>query len=228
MDINTQAKLDRIGQYVYSTKQTQLHSYQCGKEIIEQNIPGDIIECGVAAAGNFASMMLGVLDAGGPSGRKFWGFDSFQGIQLAGKNDKEQPGIGTITHDVNVPEEELLKSSGVTSVSRQQVIKNLTDWGLYGSLDIELVEGWIQHTLPQTINKIGAISILRLDMDIYDPTLYALMNLYPFVSKGGIIIIDDWALEGAQKACKDFFKLKKIKPKMLDVPDSTPKYFYKK
>jgi SAM-dependent methyltransferase len=216
-----------VGGACYSTKETQQHSFDMGKYVVENNIEGDIIECGVASAGNFASMLLGVLAAGGR--RNAWGFDSFQGIQLAGKKDTVQAGIGAITHDVNVPEEQLLVSSGITSHSKEQVINNLTNWELWKNpkINIKLVEGWIQNTLPTCIDEIDKISILRLDMDIYAPTKVALEYLFPKISIGGIIIIDDWALDGARIACEEYFKENKITATILDVPNSTPKYFYK-
>ena len=100
---------------VYASKETQQHNFEMGKYMwADNNIQGDVIECGVAAAGNFASMILGYLDSPNKNQKTFWGFDSFQGIQLAGKKDTVQAGIGEITHDVNVPVEELLVSSGIT------------------------------------------------------------------------------------------------------------------
>jgi O-methyltransferase len=222
-----QQHFDLISNACYSTRDTQEHSFSVGEYIIENNIEGDIIECGIAAGGNFASMLLGVLSSGGK--RKAWGFDSFQGIQLAGKKDTVQAGIGAITHDVNVPEEQLLVSSGITVHPKEHVLTNLRNWGVLdnGNLEIKLVEGWIQNSLPNVINEIDKISILRLDMDIYAPTKVAMEQLYPKISKGGIIIIDDWELDGARIACQEYLSENGINPEILSIPNSTPKYFFK-
>jgi O-methyltransferase len=227
---NIKQMFDVVGNACYSTKETQQHSFDMGKMVADNNIEGDIIECGVAAAGNFASMMLGVLSSDNYIRRKFIGFDSFQGIQLAGKKDTVQAGIGAITHDVNVPEEQLLVSSGITVHPKQQVINNLSNWGLYGQIphDIDLIEGWIQNTLPSYEDKISKIAILRLDMDIYAPTKFTLEKLYPKIVKGGIIIIDDWALDGARIACEEYFKENNINLEPLTILNSTPVYFIKK
>lgn len=216
-----------IGNFVYSTRETQTHSFDMGKYVVENNIEGDIVECGIASGGNFATMMLGAIT--NPSGyeRTFWGFDSFQGIQLAGKKDTVQAGIGAITHNVNVPEEQLLVSSGITVHPKAQVIGHLTNWGLMPKLKINLVEGWVQHSIPTVVDKIDKISILRLDMDIYEPTKFTLKHLYPKISKGGVIIIDDWALDGARIACQEYLEENNIKVDILDIPNSTPKFFYK-
>lgn len=213
----------QISQYVYSTAETQRQSYEVGDYLRNNSIDGDVVELGVAAGGNFATMLLGCREAG--LNKKGWGFDSFQGIQLAGKKDTSQPGIGEITHNVDVPDEELLVSSGITVHPKQNVIDNLTNWGLYNN--VELVEGWVQHTLPEYADKIQKIAVLRLDMDIYYPTKIALEYLFKKVVKGGVVIIDDWALDGARLACEEYFASIKYKPKYIGVPNSTPVYFYK-
>lgn len=213
----------QISHSVYSTPETQRQSYRIGDYLRNNSIEGDVVELGVAAGGNFATMLLGCRDAG--IMRKGWGFDSFQGIQLAGKKDTSQPGIGEITHDVEVPDEALLVSSGIRVHPKQNVIDNLTSWGLYDN--VELVEGWVQHTLPVYADKIDKIAVLRLDMDIYYPTKIALEFLFDKVVKGGVVVIDDWALDGARLACEEYFESIKYKPTYIAVPNSTPVYFYK-
>ena len=50
----------------------------------------------------------------------------------------------------------------------------------------------------------GQIAIARLDGDAYESTRDALEHLYPRVSQGGYVIIDDWHLESCRQACIDF------------------------
>lgn len=210
--------LNKIGQRAYSTKETLLHSYNMGKYVTENNIQGAIIECGLGAGANFAAMMLG-----GGIDKAYFGFDSFEGIQLAGKKDDSQPGIGKITHDVNVPESELLISSGITSCSLESVQSNLKEWGFDG-YKIYFKKGWVQNTITDDFKS--QIAILRLDMDIYDPTKHALEKLYPLLSIGGVLIIDDWELTGVRAACDEYFKGQNVE--WLSIENSTPKYLIKK
>lgn len=224
--MNDTELLNLIAGSLYSTKETQINSYEMGKYVVQNNIEGDIIECGVAMAGNFASMILGAVSIPEGKNRKFWGFDSFQGIQLAGKKDTQQAGIGNITHNTDVPYEDLLVSSGITSHSKQQVMNNLNTWGL-SNYQIELVEGWVQNSIPQVNDRINKISILRLDMDVYHPTKFTLDLWWDKISDGGVIIIDDWALDGVRVACYEFFQEKGISPTINTVPNSTPTYFFK-
>lgn len=161
------------------------------------NVPGDFVECGVALASGIAVMRY----VDGNRTKRVWGYDSFQGIQLAGEKDTEQPGIGAITHDVDG---DLLVSSGVTVHPKVQVEEILYNYYGFKEEDFILVEGWVQDTLPKIKPK--KIALLRLDMDIYDPTLFALRQLWSRISSGGILLVDDWNLVGVQRACTDFFK----------------------
>ena len=224
--MNNSQLLDIIAGALYSTKETQMNSYNLGKYVVENNIEGDIIECGVAMAGNFATMILGATSLPQGASRKFWGFDSFIGIQLAGKKDTQQAGIGAITHNTDVSYDDLLVSSGITSHSKEQVMNNLTSWGL-DRFNIELVEGWVQNSIPLVDDRIEKISILRLDMDVYHPTIYCLQKWWNKISDGGIVIIDDWALDGVRTACYEFFEEKGISPTIHTIENSTPTYFYK-
>jgi O-methyltransferase len=214
-----------ISDVCYSTKETQLNSYTIGFSAENTNVEGDIVECGIAAGGNFAMMIHGVICANEKTPRTFWGYDSFEGIQLAGSKDTEQAGIGAIKHDTNVPPAQLLVSSGITVHSEESVIENLKKWGLYDKVRIKLVKGWVQNSLLEDTPE--SIAILRLDMDVYDPTIFVLRLLYDRISKGGIIIIDDWALTGVRVAVEEFWAEKGIKPEILTIENSTPIYWIK-
>jgi len=223
-----QQKLGAIAPYLFSTLETQQKSFELGQYICENDVKGAVIECGLGAGANFASMMLGVLTKEDPTDRVFWGFDSFEGIQLAGAKDTEQAGIGAITHDVNVDPKELLVSSGITAYSKAEVVSYLHSWELSNAAQLHLVQGWVQNTIDKhMVKSIGDIAILRLDMDIYDPTMHTLKMLYNKVSKGGVVIIDDWALDGVKTACEEFFYKMKISPKLQTIENSTPVYWIK-
>lgn len=172
----------------YSSWQTIELSYQCAQYAIYNNIEGDFVECGVAAGNNFAAMCF--------AGRKGVGFDSFVGIPWAGENDDEQPGKGL----KDKSKEGILETSGISAHSIKNVQNNMNKWGVE---NYELIEGWFQYTVPKWDGK---IAVLRLDGDLYDSTYICLEHLYPKLSKGGILIIDDWQLTGCKKAFNDYFK----------------------
>lgn len=222
--MGTEERLDVIGRSAYSTKETLRSTYNLACDLIERGVEGDFVECGVAAGAQIGAMGLAMQDLG-DRGRMIIGFDSFEGIPLAGKMDTQQPGIGDIKHDVNVSERELLKTSGITSHSLENVWYNLDCWDLPLS-KYEFIKGWFQDTIPPVVDKYSKIAMLRLDGDLYESTKYALMLEKNIVS-GGVLIIDDWALVGCRRACDEFIDYSQYM-EMQTVPNSTPVYFVKK
>lgn len=179
----------------YSTWETIELSYQMAKDMIDKDIPGDWVECGVAAGNNLAAMCA--------AGRRGFGFDSFQGIPWAGPNDDQQPGM------TEIPEIKEGISSGITVHTKANVELDMKKWGIENYI---LIEGWFKDTIPGQ-RLIKEIAILRLDGDLYESTLIPLVELYPLLSKGGILIMDDWNLAGCRKAFEDYFTLDK--PEMI-------------
>ena len=59
--------------------------------------------------------------------------------------------------------------------------------------------------------------MLVLDVDNYEGTFECLNNLYSNVTRGGIIVLDEYALEkyGESDAVDDFLKGKKLKIKSV-------------
>src|SRR5690606_23434766 len=133
--------------------------------------------------------------------------------------DTQQPGIGPISHDVNVGERELLKSSGITVHGMDQVKSNMARWGVQG-MNLIYHQGWFQDTLPQ--NNIDKIAILRLDGDLYESNKVCLEYLGHKVVKGGYIIIDDYALTGAQIAVHEYIEERKLDVDLVKIYEGVP------
>jgi O-methyltransferase len=189
---------------VYSTEETLMFTYNMSKQLIQQGIKGCFIECGVAAGSQIGAMQQALIDSN--DHRIIYGFDSFEGIPFATKEDTEQPGIG----EIDKGKLGLLETTGVSSHSIEDVISNFRLWNLHIS-NLRLVKGWFQDTIKKESENIEEIAMLRLDGDLYESTKIPLQYLYNKVSKGGIIIIDDWNLEGCKKAIREVIHHKKIK-----------------
>jgi O-methyltransferase len=220
--------LKKIANSAYSYPQTVVNSFELAQKVCIENIEGDLVECGVAAGSQIAAFQVALenFKATGVD-RLIYAFDSFEGIPLAGEFDTEQAGIGAITHDKYAPIEQRLVSSGITVHSQENVMQNFANWGL--PIDnIVFVKGWFQHTIESKAKSIKAISILRLDGDLHESTLICLKYLYPLVSKGGFVIIDDYALEGCRVAVRQYFEsIKKPLPEMINVDGHGVHYFIK-
>lgn len=171
----------------YSKWQTVELSYLFAMKAVNEGIQGDVVECGTAQGNNLAAMAK--------SGKRAVGFDSFQGIPWAGEKDDQQPGMEKKTGNTG------LFTSGISAHSLDSVHQSMKHWGV---TDYELIEGWFQNTIPkQTSTK--QIAVLRLDGDLYESTLIPLRYLYPLLSVGGYLIVDDYTLKGCRLACDEYF-----------------------
>jgi O-methyltransferase len=153
-----------------------------------ENIAGDIVETGIWRGGAviFAASYLRIY---GMEDRKVFGCDSFEGLPVP---DPRFP----------VDSNDLHSTIDFLRVSLPEVQRNLEKYLL--DIDkVNLVKGWFDQTLPTL--PVTEISILRLDGDMYSSTMDALNALYEKVSTGGIVIIDDYCLQGAKRAIHDFF-----------------------
>jgi O-methyltransferase/demethyldecarbamoylnovobiocin O-methyltransferase/8-demethyl-8-(2,3-dimethoxy-alpha-L-rhamnosyl)tetracenomycin-C 4'-O-methyltransferase len=212
--------LEKLSQVAYSFKETIEHSYNSVVSCLNDQVEGDFVECGVAMGSQIGAFQCALRDYNSTN-RIIWGFDSFEGIPLAGEFDTEQAGIGEITHDKFAPLEQRLITSGITSHSMESVIQSFDNWNL-PKHNLRLIKGWFQHTLEPTSKDIEKIAVLRLDGDLHESTLVCLEYLYPKVSKGGIVIIDDWgSLVGCRVAVEQYFNsIKKKMPTMIRVNES--------
>jgi hypothetical protein len=185
--------------------------HYCMKNILENNIPGDVIEAGVWRGGA-TILMRAILKAYGDESRYVWVADSFEGFPPTNSNKyPEDKGL------------ELNKYSEL-AVSLEQVQANFAKYGLLDK-QVIFLKGFFCHTIPYA--PIKSISLLRLDGDLYESTMDCLVNLYPKLSIGGYIIVDDYgAIPACAKAIQDYRKSHNIKDRMHQI-DWTGVYWKK-
>lgn len=212
----------------YSTRSTVENTKHYTADVLKRNVPGALVECGVGRGAQ-----LGAMHDVCKTSRWIYGFDSFEGIPLASNNDDVQPGIGPKSDISYKDPSELLRSSGITVHSEKEVRTLLNMWTNNASDNIVLVKGWFQQTLRpyrEVLQRLGGISLLRLDGDLYESTLVSLIELFPLLNDGGILIVDDWLLAGCRKACQQYFALHsvcQIEPPYGSETDG-PAYFIKR
>ena len=187
----------------YATDNTKLETLDYTRKVFKENIKGDFVECGVAQGVQIAIMES--VNGQQKKPRKVWAFDSFEGIPLATAKDDLQPGIGYFKDNTAKPVKKgkHLVSSGITVHSLISVKDGLQRW-VGGLGNFIFVKGWFENTVPNC--DVEEIALLRLDGDLYESTIVCLKHLFPKVSKGGYLIIDDWGLPGCRKACDEYFK----------------------
>lgn len=159
----------------------------CMETALADGIPGDLIETGVWRGGA-TILMRGVLKAHGVTDRRVWVADSFQGLPAP---DTEQFPVDA----------SWTKSAGKLAVSQETVRDTFARYGLLDD-QVCFLPGWFKDTLPNA--PIERLAVMRLDGDLYASTLDALTYLYPKLSPGGFVIIDDYALDSCRQAVHDY------------------------
>lgn len=169
---------------------TRMNNVQaCLETVLEENIPGDFIETG-AWRGGVCIFARGIFKAYDADDRNVWVADSFEGIPEVGE-DAHPDDIRLAMHEHNA----------VLAVSEEQVRKNFARYDLLDDR-VRFLPGLFCDTLPTA--PIEQLAVLRLDGDLYQSTRDALDNLYPKLSVGGFVIIDDYLVPGCRAAVDEF------------------------
>ena len=172
-----------------------LYHYEIYKKII--GIPGDIIECGVFRGNSLSRFLTFRSILENNHSRKVYGFDSFGKFPPAKKNLNDKKFIKKWTNSIG------------DSISKDELNKILLEKKFE---NFELIKGDVHNTIPNFIKDKDStkIALLHLDMDVYEPTKYAINKLFEKMSSNGIILIDDYmSVEGATRAIDEFLKSKK-------------------
>ena len=177
----------------------------CVEDILKKDIHGDFIEAGVwrGGVGIFMNALLKVNDV---TDRLVWMADSFSGLP--------PPDCDTYPEDASLD----LNQLKFLSVSLKQVKENFKKYDLLDD-NVRFVKGWFKDTLPKI--PVKKLALIRCDGDMYESTMEILVNLYPKLSLGGYIIIDDWFMHTCRKAVQDFRKQKNIKDKIKKIDFSS-------
>jgi O-methyltransferase len=156
---------------------------------LRDGVPGDFIETGVWRGG-VTILMRAILAAAGDTDRTVWVADSFEGLPAP---DGER-----------YPADATLDWSGVKAlkVGADAVRANFERYDLLDD-QVRFLEGWFCDTLPDA--PIERLAVLRLDGDLFQSTMDALVALEPKVSSGGYVIVDDYfGWESCRAAVDDY------------------------
>jgi O-methyltransferase len=163
----------------------------CLEDVIRREVAGDFIETGVWRGGA-CIFARGILKAYCIKDRTVWVADSFAGLPPPDP-DKYPDDAGDVHH--------LLKP---LAISLEQVKANFDTYGLLDDR-VQFLKGWFKDTLPKAPLK--QLAVVRLDGDMYESTMDGLTNLYPKLSPGGYLIVDDYgAVPACAKAVNDYRK----------------------
>lgn len=167
------------------------------QHIVENNIPGDIIDCGVYY-GQSALLAMNALIHHNVLTRDVYLYDTFDGMPIP---DAELDGAGILS----IWKKWNNKGKKWACASLKDVQINIKGNTSYPNSLIHYIAGMVEDTL--LVNVHDKIAYIRLDTDFYSSTKIELEILYPKLSIGGVIIIDDYnsKFKGSTKATNDYF-----------------------
>ena len=173
----------------------------CVTDVLRRGVPGDLIETGVWRGGSVI-FMRAILAAYGDAARKVWVADSFEG--LPPPDPRYAADAGDVFHGFEV-----------LAVSLEQVKANFARYSLLDER-VQFLKGWFKDTLATA--PIGPLAVARLDGDMYESTMDALRPLYPKLSVGGYLIVDDYGtVPGCKQAVDEYRKEHGITEPIIDI-----------
>lgn len=194
----------KVQRFTMLSLERVLANIRAVKHIAQKKIPGDIVECGVWRGGSSMSLAMALMRSGDTT-RTLWMYDTYTGMTEPVEADVTHAGSSASSLLTAARQYEMAESSLIlASASLEDVRRNMQTTG-YPMSRIRFVRGPVEQTIPGDIPD--RIALLRLDTDWYESTRHELINLYPRLSPGGILIIDDYGhWQGAQKAVDEFFE----------------------
>jgi hypothetical protein len=176
--------------------------------VLQEGIEGDIVETGSWRGGaSFVAAKVIELMGKHPY-RKVYICDSFQGIPSP-PSDR-----------VYSEEDSRANFPVFSDLSADRVRTDALHFGIDPS-NLQIVEGYFNESLPLLVahNPLLKISVLRLDGDTYFSTMDALRVLYPHLSAGGYVIVDDYIdWKGCREAVEDYRRANGIRDPIVLVP----------
>ncbi|MEA2438264.1 MAG: O-methyltransferase [Thermoleophilaceae bacterium] len=192
----------RVRRYTMTTPRRIAALCDGVEHAVRTGVPGAVVECGVWKGGSMMAAALTLIRLGATD-RDLYLFDTFQGMPPPTEEDafSAYDGYSPMRHW-----RRRRRDGGANSwhyVPADEVRAAVLSTG-YPAERVHLVEGRVEETLPTAAP--GEIAVLRLDTDWYESTKHELVHLYPLLSPGGVLILDDYGhYEGARRAVDEYF-----------------------
>ena len=191
-----------------------LAHYELYKKITE--LPGDVIELGVFKGSSLIQFCTFRELLENENSRKIVGFDVFGEFPAAEKVESDNAFVEGWNKHFS---DEFLEKEDIELSLQNKKIGN-----------VELVKGNILETVDEYLerNPHTRIALLHIDTDVYEPARHGLERLFDRVVKGGIIVLDDYAvIEGETLAVDEFFKDYDYKINKFSFSHKKPSYIIK-
>ena len=202
------------------------------KYILENNIEGVIIECGVCY-GLFEMIWIEELQKNNEI-RDIYLYDTFKGCTEPTNFDYTAKTATIYQLDSNATYNwwRNLKISqdtnGLCYCPLEKVKENLEKYN-YPEENLHYVVGDVLETLKDKSTIPEKIAILRLDTDWYESSKFELEQMYDNVVIGGVIIFDDYYhWDGQRRATDNFFKQRGLEYEFVNIGNGKTSAIIKK
>lgn len=169
--------------------------------VVEHDVPGAFVECGVWKGGSMMAAALTLLRLGRQD-RDLFLYDTFEGMPRPTSLDVAHNGQSAAI------DFERTRTSADSSEWCNASLDDVRSAMLstrYDPARIHLIKGKVEATIPASAPE--RIALLRLDTDWYESTRHELEHLFPRLSPGGVIIIDDYGhWQGARRATDEYLR----------------------
>ena len=179
-----------------------LAHYELYKSI--SNLPGHVFELGVFKGASLIRLATFRATLENDFSRRIVGFDAF------GKFPTEN-----VEMEDDLKFIEMFEGAGSYGLEKTELDEILKQKSFE---NIELVKGNVFDTLPEYLkeNPETRLSFLHLDMDVKEPTDFALELLYDRVVPGGLVVFDDYnSVVGETDSVDNFLKGRGLKIEKL-------------
>jgi O-methyltransferase len=199
--------LERVRPYTLTSPERLVALMDATAYVVRRGVRGALVECGVWRGGSVLAM-IDTLQRLGVSDREIFLYDTFEGMTRPGDFDnspfeQDESALATWSREQSEGRRPWDWAFGSEVFSLEQVKQLIYATGYPRDL-VRFVAGPVEATLPDQAP--AEISLLRLDTDWYESTRHELLHLYPRLSDGGVLIIDDYGhWEGARRAVDDYF-----------------------
>jgi O-methyltransferase len=199
------------------------------EDVLSSGVEGDFIEAGVWRGGA-TIFMRGILKAYGIQNRCVWVADSFRGFpkpEQTTERSYSSPGFKLIRERLANNDPSLGSSLKMLGQGTQleEVKQNFARYGLLDE-QVKFIQGFFSDTLPSA--PVEKLAMLRADGDLYDSTFEILENLYPRVSSGGYVIIDDYnSFQECRRAVNDYLEMNGLQVDLVPI-DSDAVFWQKR
>jgi O-methyltransferase len=205
--------LEQVKPYTMTSAERIYALYEATRYVCHNRIPGEIVECGVWRGGSAMTAAHALLDAGDTE-RELFLFDTFSGFETAPPGPLDRRYDDRTASELMEHTDEFAHCvAGIDGVRR--ALARVP----YPRERFHLIQGRVEDTVPDQAPE--TIALLRLDTDWYESTRHELVHLYPRLSPGGVLIVDDYGYwKGARKATDEYLREREL-PLLLHRVDET-------